>query len=488
VSETGILSRSFMEYDGSGNVIYANSFHIGAHFSVRMLQNGSIKGELRFHNGVHFQGDNYLRLLECPSGQVSFRVDGSTSSQGIEIAIEECSSMGHSEKHSEATQPRHQIECSFKAQKVSIGASRKQSKPEDGLIFQFGLLNLHKVSPNTKPAIRVNTDLGELAIIPYAGFEEMARLIHDYGVSLITSTADLYVIIDGRSNIGEYLKTTTEIVQKFLKITSLAHGNWNEWVFVSVYQHGTGSFICADLRSPITNASQGFPLTDTRRASIFIQEAWKGYSNTLTKHHGFDYALEWYVETSSSILEIKYLNAMTALELLMTYYYRHNETKFDRGSDFNQFYQKAKSQFDQTLDSSNIDKERVGRLKNFFSNMNQPDSPTKARKLIEHWGILTGDLEITQEKKRDIVDKIFDIRNEITHSGRYNGRGKDIHPLETLTKAYSALFSILTRIFLAMLKYTDSYRDMSRNGEFVELSKVCTSIRALVEQNKLSNS
>jgi hypothetical protein len=55
VSETGIPSRSFMEYDGSGNVIYANSFHIGAHFSVRMLQNGSIKGELRFHSGVHFQ-------------------------------------------------------------------------------------------------------------------------------------------------------------------------------------------------------------------------------------------------------------------------------------------------------------------------------------------------------------------------------------------------------------------------------------------------
>jgi hypothetical protein len=65
MSETEILSRSFKEYDGAGNVIYANSFQIGAHFSVRMLQNGSIKGELRFHCGVHFQGANYPRLLEC---------------------------------------------------------------------------------------------------------------------------------------------------------------------------------------------------------------------------------------------------------------------------------------------------------------------------------------------------------------------------------------------------------------------------------------
>lgn len=350
MSETGILSRSFMKYDGSGNVIYANSFQIGAHFSVRMLQNGSIKGELRFHGGMHFQEDNYPRLLECLNGQVSFRLDGSTSSQGIEIAIEECSSMGHSEKHSEATQPRHQIECSFKAQKVGIGTSRKQSKPEDGLIFQFGLLNLHRVSPDTKPAIRVNTYLGELAIVSYAGFEEMARLIQDYGISLITSTADLYVRIDGHSTIEEYLETAKEIVQKFLKITSLAHGTWNEWVFVSAYQHDNKSFICADLQSPITNTSQGFPLTDTRHASIFIQEAWKGYSHTLTEHYGFDYALEWYVESSSpGILETRFLNATTALELLMNYFHRRNGTENYEGSNFDKFYE----------DTMNFVKERL---------------------------------------------------------------------------------------------------------------------------------
>jgi hypothetical protein len=220
-----------------------------------------------------------------------------------------------------------------------------------------------------------------------------------------------------------------------------------------------------DLHNTQNNSPNGFRLTNTAHSPTFLCKAWSGYSITHKENYGFDYALEWYVETSSSISEIKYLNAMTALELLMTYYYRHNETKFDRGSDFNQFYQKAKSQFDQTLDSSNIDKERAGQLKNLFSNMNQPNSPTKARKLIEHWGILTSDLEISQEEKRDIVDKIFDIRNEITHSGRYQGRGKDTHPLETLTKVYSAVFSILTRIFLAMLKYTESYRDMSRNGK-----------------------
>jgi hypothetical protein len=272
----------------------------------------------------------------------------------------------------------------------------------------------------------------------------------------------------------------------------MARGCWHDWAFVIVGQKESGSdkyrVICRDLHTPQNNSPNGFRLTNTAHSSIFISKAWSGYSNTHKENYGFDYALEWYVETSSSILEIKYLNAMTALELLMTYYYSHNETKFDRGSDFNRFYQNAKKQFYQMLDSSNIDKNTAGQLKNLFSNMNKPNSPTKIRKLVEHWGVLTSDLEISPEEKRDIADKIFDIRNEITHSGRYHGRGKDTHRLETLTKAYSALFSILTRIFLAMLKYTDSYRDMGRNGEFVEPSKVCTSVRALVDQdNNLSN-
>ena len=53
------------------------------------------------------------------------------------------------------------------------------------------------------------------------------------------------------------------------------------------------------------------------------------------------------------------------------------------------------------LDSSDIEKETAGRLKNHFGNMNRPNSPTKARKLIEHWGILTSDFrDITRGGKR----------------------------------------------------------------------------------------
>jgi hypothetical protein len=118
LSGTSILSRSFVEFNnGSGNVVYSNDFQISAGFSVRMLQNGCVKGELRFDGGLHIHDDNYYsRLLECLNQRISFRLNGSTS-QGMGIAIEECSTVGYSEIHSEASEPRHQIECNFKAKK-----------------------------------------------------------------------------------------------------------------------------------------------------------------------------------------------------------------------------------------------------------------------------------------------------------------------------------------------------------------------------------
>jgi hypothetical protein len=477
MSEIEIISKKLFEYSGSGKLFYVNGSEFVVNFSLRMLQNGKINGELRFH----FQENKYPRLLECLRNNVAFSLKGKTR-EDTEIEIGE----GTPGRYFEKIKSEPQIECKFKAQKVSISPSLKQGKPGNDLCFQFGLVNLDKIYH-----FAVETELGQLTISNYEGIEVMNRLMQEYGLSFVTTAAELTINIDGRRTIEGYLTEAKEIVQNFLKITSLAHGCWHDWAFVIVGQKENASdkyrVICTDLHNPQNNSPNGFRLTNTAHSPTFLCKAWSGYSNTHKENYGLDYALEWYVETSTSILEIKYLNAMTALELLMTYYYRHNETKFIRESDFNQFYQNAKRHFYQMLDSSNIDKDTAGQLKNHFSNMNRPNSPTKARKLVEHWGILTSDLEIPPEEKRDVIEKIFDIRNEITHSGRYHRRGKDTHPLETLTKAYSALFSLLTRILLAMLKYTDSYRDMSRNGEFIELSKVCTSVRAIVEQNKLSD-
>ncbi len=238
-------------------------------------------------------------------------------------------------------------------------------------------------------------------------------------------------------------------------------------MFVSAYQHDNKSFICADLQSPITNTSQGFPLTDTRHVSIFIHEAWKGYSNTLTEHYGFDYALEWYVESSSpGILETRFLNATTALELLMNYFHRRNGTENYEGSNFDKFYEDTMNFVKEKLASRNLGEKMENSLRGYIAAMKRRSFTAKAELLILNWGISTADLQVSS------IREITDIRDEITQTGRYTGRGKDSNPLQTLERSYRALFTILTRIFLAMLDYACEYKDMSRNSEFVALKEV----------------
>jgi len=343
--------------------------------------------------------------LECLRNSVPFSFRSKTR-QDAEIEIEEGTSNGYFER-----KPEQQIECKFKAQKVRIGPSLQKSIPENDLCLQFGFVNLDKIYH-----FAVETELGELTISNYKGIGVVNCLMQEYGISFVTTAAELTINIDGRRTIEEYVTEAKGIIQNFLKITSLAHGCWHDWAFVIVGQKENASekcrVNCTDLHIPQNNSPNGFRLTNTAHSPTFLCKIWAGYSNTHKENYGFDYALEWYVETSSSVSEIKYLNAMTALELLMTFYHRNNETEFDRGSDFNQFYQKAKIQFDQTLDSSNIDKGTASRLKNLFSNTNQPNSPTKARKLIEHWGVVTSDLEISPEENRHVIDKIFDLSND----------------------------------------------------------------------------
>lgn len=107
-------------------------------------------------------------------------------------------------------------------------------------------------------------------------------------------------------------------------------------------------------------------------------------------------------------------------------------------------------------------------LRGYIAGMKRRSFTAKAELLILNWGISTADLRISS------IREITDIRDEITHTGRYTGRGKDSSPLQTLERNYRALFTILTRIFLAMLDYAGDYKDMSRNGEFAALKEVRT--------------
>ena len=55
MSEIDIISKKLFEYSRIGKVLYVDGSEFVANFSLQMLQNGKINGEIHFH----FQENNY---------------------------------------------------------------------------------------------------------------------------------------------------------------------------------------------------------------------------------------------------------------------------------------------------------------------------------------------------------------------------------------------------------------------------------------------
>jgi hypothetical protein len=87
--------------------------------------------------------------------------------------------------------------------------------------------------------------------------------------------------------------------------------------------------------------------------------------------------------------------------------------------------------------------------------------------LLEYWGISYADTEIT-------LNDIVTTRNKITHEGRHSDR-PSIQSVSRLWEYYNGLFNILTRIFLAMLKYQGEYLDITKDKR-INFADVCSKI------------
>jgi hypothetical protein len=90
----------------------------------------------------------------------------------------------------------------------------------------------------------------------------------------------------------------------------------------------------------------------------------------------------------------------------------------------------------------------------------------KAEMLLKKLGVSYSDIGVT-------LSEIVDIRNKITHQGKY-GNNASSESFDYLSKVYNALFNILTRIFLVMLKYDGEYFD-APNSKWIKFRDVCTS-------------
>jgi hypothetical protein len=299
----------------------------------------------------------------------------------------------------------------------------------------------------------------------------MEQLMSNYRVPLTTSVLSLHIDTNGSKTIGDISNEAVKLMEDFLKITSLSQTTWHDWTVLDIYEQidctAKGSLIYRKLQSPKLNPPHYRQLTNPAHSSHFIRDAWKGYSHDNDKY-GFDLALEWYIESNSAGLDVtKFVNATTCLELLISKFNSLNLVRISSGEIKTKLlYNSIRKNISKFLRSKAIGNDAISQIYQLIVKK-QRTYVKNAKTLLDYWGISISDIKTS-------LEEIVMIRNAIIHSGLYF-HDEDIEKAKKVLEAYEDLFQILTRIFLAMLKYNGDYYDPPRN-RWIKFSEVCGKI------------
>ena len=210
--------------------------------------------------------------------------------------------------------------------------------------IDFELLNLYRTLVITP----ISSSIGGIYITHYRDYKEIEQIMRFYQIPLITSMASILINPYNKS-LEQTLNEVDSVILDLLKITSLSQTVWHEYVSIMVYEQidesDSGKCIFINYKSPKGKIPIEYQITNMAHSYTFITNAWKGYSNQLEKY-GFDLALEWYIESNTSNLDvIKFINATTCLELLVTKFRSLNLVKcIENEKEINEMCKKIKKQ------------------------------------------------------------------------------------------------------------------------------------------------
>ena len=445
---------------GTGLAIFEDGVAAGVSFSAILHINGRLEGHIVFP--AEFASD--FASLQT-SSLAYFDIEGTADLRGTgrPIVIRRCVLIRTQFSLSATVE----LAGDFICQEAVLNERLLDEKPSRRLFIVFELANVARTF-----RVTVNTSLGELTLRHSDRIEELERRMNTFMSPLVTSSATLVVVPNDQTR-GQILAEATAIIERFLKITSLAQGRWHTWVAVSVYEASEagegGELRYLAVRHPKLLAASGRALTNTAHSSLFIRNAWEGYSPTLARKYGYDLALEWFISANGpQLLESKFLSATTCLELLMDKYSREakSESLLPR-SDFASLRRDLKGKLDSWARKKRLESRTLASIEAKLAELNRRSYAEKAEELLFFWKLRHDDLGVT-------ISQIVSIRNKITHTGNAVDSGS----YDALLAAYNAIMTLLSRILLAIIDYNGQYYDWVRN-EFVNFSAVRTSSDAL---------
>lgn len=444
------LFSPLQEYRCKGKMVY-NSKEFNTVFSVKQMQNGRLVGEMEISSITY---GKLHRLFESHNW---FRLSG-IDDTWLSISVNNCYLTSITYDASTRASAK------FNAFEAFRNYERLGDKPKRPLVVMFALLNVDETF-----RVKVDTRLGKLYLRPIKGYKERLPVIKTLGVSGITAVAEIFIKNPNSSlTFKEILSDSIDVVEGFVQISRLADTCYNDWCSAGIYEKMSDSeryeLVLYKMRKPKAKPPKHMGLTNPAHSSTFYETAYAGYKGRekeLKDLYDFDIALEWYLEANiASVLESQYLMACTCLELLVDRYQTTSETElimdktmFDEG-----LYSVLVTTSRELMKKMGISSSQRRELYMKLKGLNRRSLRAGIESLVDH-------LKIKYDDLFDDLGVVIGIRNEITHTGTYAN-------INELSKAFTKLYVLLTRMFLSILNYDQNYFDWGK-GDWVHFRDVC---------------
>ena len=282
------VNDSLVEYLGEGDMIFDSKTRHSCKFKISMLMNGIITGDLEFESAELFNPLDYQLFL----------VVGKININSRKLIASGCyftrTTISHSTKLAKSI---------IRVRKLFVSPEGNLLIPHRELLIKAGVVNISKTF-----RVMVQTPMGILQIAHFKGvYEKFENILKNFESPIISSILELKTDANGTTRLKDIVDRVKEIIDNFLKITSLSQLKNHQTVYYHVYEKtesGGGRLLLSELAMPSIGTTSGPELTNVAHSSEFIKAAWtgfskSGYTSALEKKYGFDSGLYWLIESAT---------------------------------------------------------------------------------------------------------------------------------------------------------------------------------------------
>jgi len=351
---------------------------------------------------------------------------------------------------------------SFLASELQVTFSKYEPNlPTLAVAGVTGLDLTHFVSRD----LRLRT--GELALGALNSREshkELIKGIRRAGTNHITGLFSLKLSNDlVHLDLDALLEKVEMEFQKIAELTTLAQSTRHDIVFIEIRQQRptqTGYRAVWRSHSAPRKASVGLsePLIDGFSLPKYLETTIPRYTEEVREERGVRFAIEWLVDSvSGKTLEGKFLQAMTALELLKDRFLRLRGMEFALDQEtFDHVYRELQKSASRTLRGLKVTPEVRKEVYATLRGIRRHPLGTAVMRMLS-------ELELAMDETAQHLDAYIEARDTITHTGL----ARAPRDLREFWMMYTRLVSLIQKIILRNLGYVGSYRDRTRSFNLV---------------------